>query len=144
METEHDTFAELDRGTPCWFTAAARILPVGILTQFLSAGAALFGDSGLWRLHAALGGALFLPAAVLLGGAVFVARLRGFGWWAGLIVLLYLIQVVLAAMAAPASLALHPFNGALLLVASLVLAAKVERRSAMCRRWRSAEQATLA
>lgn len=138
METEHDTFAELDRGTPRWFAVAARILPLGILVQFLSAGASLFGDGALWRLHASFGGALFLSAAALLVGALFIARLRGFGWWAGLVVLLYLIQVALAARGAPALLSLHPFNGALLLVASLVLVAKVERRAAMCRRWRSA------
>lgn len=137
METEHGTFAELDRSTPRWFAVAARTLPLGILVQFLSAGASLFGNSGLWGLHASFGGALALPAAALLVGAIFIARLRGFRWWAGLVVLLYLIQVLLAAMAS-ASLALHPFNGALLLVASLVLAAKVERRAAMCRRRQSA------
>lgn len=138
MEAVHDTLAELDRGTPRWFIVAARILPLGILVQFLSAGVSLFGNSGLWGLHASFGGALILPAAALLVGALVIARLRGFGWWAGLAVLLYLIQVALAAMAAPALLSLHPFNGALLLVASLVLTAKVERRAAMCRRWRSA------
>ncbi|SFB71564.1 hypothetical protein SAMN05428997_101429 [Bosea sp. CRIB-10] len=138
METEHDTFAELDRGTPRWFAVAARTLPLGILLQFLSAGASLSGNSGLWGLHASFGGVLVLPAAALLVGALVIARLRGFGWWAGLVVLLYLIQVALAAVATPALLSLHPFNGALLLVASLVLAAKVERRAAMCRRRQSA------
>ncbi len=138
METEHDTFAELDRGTPRWFAVAARALPFGILVQFLSAGASLFGNSGLWGLHASFGGALALPAAALLVGAIVIARLRGFRWWAGLVVLLYLIQVGLAARGEPALLSFHPFNGALLLVASLVLAAKVERRAAMCRRRQSA------
>lgn len=126
----HDTFVDLKRGTPGWFTWSARILPVGLLAQFLSAGVALFQDSSLWGLHAVAGGALSLPAAALVGGALFVGTLRGFGWWTGLIFLLYLVQVVLAAGSASLPLSFHPLNGALLLSASLVLLAKVERRRA--------------
>lgn len=133
MEKQHDTFADLGRGTPGWFTFSARILPVGLLGQFLSAGAALFSGSDLWDLHGMLGGALSLPAATLLAGTAFVSRLRGFGWWAGLIVLLHLVQLALAAGSTPLSLSFHPFNGALLLAASLVLLAKVERRRARSR-----------
>ncbi|MCA1494195.1 hypothetical protein I6F11_25165 [Ensifer sp. NBAIM29] len=128
MEKPSDTFVDLGRGTPAWFMFAARILPVGILGQFLSAGLALFRDSSLWGLHATLGGALSFPAASLVAGALFVSRLRGFGWWAGLTFLLYLLQVILAAGSMPLLLSFHPVNGAFLLAASLVLLANVERR----------------
>jgi hypothetical protein len=122
--------SDLGRGTPGWFTVSAWILPGGIMSQFLSAGVALFHDSGLWGLHAALGGALSLPVIALLAGTLVVPRLRGFSWWAGLTCLLYFAQVALAAAALPLPLSLHAFNGALLLTASLVLLAKVERRRA--------------
>jgi hypothetical protein len=126
----HDTFVDLERGTPGWFTWSARLLPVGLLAQFLSAGTALFQDGEFWGVHATIGILLALPALALAGGAVLVARLQGFGWWAGLVVLLYLVQVVLAAGSQPLPLSFHPFNGALLLTASLVLLAKIERRRA--------------
>lgn len=130
MEKSHDTFADLSRGTPVWFTLSARVLPLGLLTQFLSAGSALFRDQTLWGLHGAVGGALSVPVLALLAGAVFFPRLRGFGWWAGLTCLLYLAQIGLAAGGSPLTLSLHPMNGALLLASSLVLLAKVERRRA--------------
>ncbi|MFC6490284.1 DUF6220 domain-containing protein [Nitratireductor sp. GCM10026969] len=81
-------------------------------------------------MHAAIGVLFAIPALTLVGGALLVSRLRGFGWWAGLVFLLYLVQVVLAAGSEPLPLSFHPFNGALLLTASLVLLAKVERRRA--------------
>lgn len=127
MDKTHDTFTDLPRGTPGWFTLSARLLPLGLLAQFLSAGTALFHDGALWGLHGAVGGALSLPVFALLGGALLLQRLNGFGWWAGLTTLLYLGQIAL--VAAP-MLSLHPMNGALLLTASLVLLAKVERRRA--------------
>ena len=130
MERFHDTLIDLGRGTPGWFTVSAWILPGGILIQFLSAGIALFRDSALWGLHAALGAVLSVPAIALLAGALFIPRLRGFGWWAGLTCLLYFTQVALAAATLPLPLSFHPFKGALPLTASLVLLAKVERRRA--------------
>lgn len=128
MGKTHDTFADLARGTPVWFTLAARALPIGLFGQFLSAGAALFREPSLWGLHGAMGGALSVPVLALLGGALCLPRLRGFGWWAGATCLLYLTQVALAAGGAPLPLSLHPVTGALLLTASLILLAKVERR----------------
>lgn len=130
MGGTHDTFTDPGAGTPMWFTLAARILPIGILGQFLSAGTALFRDAELWGLHGAMGGALAVPILALAYGAVFLRRLRGFSWWAGLTLALYLMQVALAAGANPLALSLHPFNAALLLTASLILLAKVERRRA--------------
>lgn len=130
MTKTHDTFADLGAGTPLWFTMAARALPIGILSQFLSAGTALFRDAELWGLHGAIGGALAVPVLALAGGAVAAPRLRGFGWWAGLTLVLYLLQVALAAGGEPLPLSLHPLNAALLLSVSLILLAKVERRRA--------------
>ncbi|WP_266019867.1 hypothetical protein [Brucella intermedia] len=75
-----------------------------------------------------MGGALSLPIIVLCGGVLFMPRLRAFNWWAGLVCTLYIVQFVLAADANSLSLAFYPFNGTLLLTASLVLLAKVERR----------------
>lgn len=68
-----------------------------------------------------------LPVAALVAYAVPVPRLRGFAWWAGVVLILYLGQVALAD-AGPAALAFHPLNAALLLTASLIVLFKVERR----------------
>lgn len=130
MAKMHDTFTDLDAGTPVWFTLAARALPLGLFAQFLSAGTALFRDGEIWALHGAVGGALSLPVLALTAGALLLRRLRGFGWWAGLTLALYLTQVALAAGTQPLPLSFHPFNAALLLTASLVLLAKIERRRA--------------
>lgn len=128
MSLTHDTHVDLPLGTPAWFTACAWLLPVGILGQFLSAGFGLFLNAELLGLHAGLGTALSLPVLALAIGALAVPRLRGFGWWAGLVFVLYGAQIALAAGAAPLPMSLHPANGALLLTASLLLLAKVERR----------------
>jgi hypothetical protein len=124
----HDTLADLPLGTPAPFTVAAFGLPALLAGQFLLAGQALFG--GLhWDLHGALGGAIAIPVLTLLAYALAVPRLRGFGWWAGVLAVLYALQLALAA-SGPGALALHPFNAALLLSASLVFLVKVERRRA--------------
>jgi hypothetical protein len=130
MDKTHDTFADLHLGTPGWFTVLAWLMPLGLFAQFASAGLGLFLNPDLIGLHASMGFTLSLPAAGLLAGALVVRRLRGFGWWAGLVVALYIAQVSLAATGAPLPLSLHPANAALLLTASLVLLAKVERRRA--------------
>lgn len=122
----HDTFIDLAAGTPALFTLAARGLPGMLGLQFLLAGHALFGGIG-WGAHASVGGLVMLPVAALVGYAVFVPRLRGFAWWAGVVLTLYLLQVALA-VSGPAALAFHPLNAALLLTASLVFLFKVERR----------------
>jgi Family of unknown function (DUF6220) len=122
----HDTLADLGRGTPAPFTAAAYSLPALIAVQFLLAGQALFG--GLpWDLHGTLGGVIAIPVLTLLCYALAVPRLRGFGWWAGVLMILYAAQLVLAS-SGTAALAFHPFNAALMLTASLVFLFKVERR----------------
>lgn len=128
MDKTHDTFADLHLGTPAWFTVLARVMPIGLFAQFATAGLGLFLNPDLVGLHASMGFALSLPATDLLAGALFIRRLRGFGWWAGLVFALYIAQVSLAATGAPLPLSLHPANAALLLTASLILLAKVERR----------------
>lgn len=122
----HDTLADLGLGTPAPFTAAAFTLPALLALQFLLAGQALF--AGLpWDLHGALGGVIAIPIFTLLGYALTMRRLKGFAWWAGVIGLLYALQLSLASFGSDA-LALHPFNAALLLSASLIFLFKVERR----------------
>ncbi|MCF6371149.1 DUF6220 domain-containing protein [Rhizobium halophilum] len=128
MTKTHDTLVDLHLGTPGWFTFCARLLPLGLFGQFLSAGIALFQKSSLWEMHAALGGALSVPIIMLFGGSLIVYRLRGFVWWAGLLVLLFVVQVLLAVGGSPLPLSLHPLNGAILLAASFILLFKVERR----------------
>lgn len=125
---KHDTLHDLEHGTPALFIWSARTLPALLGAQFFLAGQALFGGMS-WDLHGLVGGIIGLPVLVLTGGALAFARLRGFSWWAGLTLILYLAQVVLA-VADEGALALHPFNGALLLTSALVLLAKVERRRA--------------
>ena len=127
MTKVHDTLTDLHLGTPLWFVLSARLLPLGILSQFLSAGTSLF-IGWEWQMHKIIGGALFLPIIALCAGALAVPRLRGFNWWAGLVLTLYLVQFALAAGANSLPLAFHPFNGTLLLLAVVILWIKVERR----------------
>lgn len=125
---KHDTLHDLEHGTPAPFLWSARALPALLGAQFLLAGQALFGGMS-WDLHGLVGGIIGLPVLVLTCGALAFARLRGFGWWAGLTMLLYVAQLWLS-IADTGALAFHPFNGALLLTSALVLLAKVERRRA--------------
>lgn len=122
----HYTLADLGHGTPAPFNAAAYSLPALLALQFLLAGQALF--AGLpWGLHGALGGTIAVPVFTLLCYSLAVPRLRGFGWWAGVLAILYVLQFVLASPG-PGAPAIHPFNAALLLTTSLVFLFKVERR----------------
>jgi len=122
----HDTLADLDLGTPAPFTAAAFSLPALLALQFLLAGQALFARLP-WDLHGALGGVIAIPVFTLLCYSLTVPRLRGFGWWSGVLGLLYALQLALASFG-PSALAIHLFNAALLLTASLIFLFKVERR----------------
>ncbi|SOD98309.1 DUF6220 domain-containing protein [Caenispirillum bisanense] len=115
--------------TPVWFATCIRIMPLGVLMQFLLAGFGLFEDAG-FEMHVVVGAALGVPAFAIFAGAVLVARLRPLAWWAGSLVASYLVQVALAAGGDPSLLAYHPFNGALVLVASVVLFAEVEHGKA--------------
>jgi len=130
MTKIHDTLKGLELKTPRWFALSARLLPLGILAQFLTAGMALFSDVLDWQLHKATGAVLSLPIILLLIGGFSIPRLRGFNWWIILILLLYILQVILASTGTLLALAFHPLNGALLLTASLVLVVKIDRRLA--------------
>lgn len=124
----HDTLVDLEAGTPRLFIWAARVLPIVLLAQFYIAGQALFAGA-TWDLHIAFGGLAALPILIMFGYALAIERLRGFGWWAGVLTMLYIVQVVLAA-AGDSWLQFHPLNAALMLTVSLVFAYKVARRNA--------------
>ncbi|NDV87676.1 hypothetical protein GTW51_13290 [Aurantimonas aggregata] len=124
----HDTFRHLDLGTPVFFTLTARILPGLLAIRFLLVAQPLSGGL-LGDIHALIGDLVGFQVLVIAGYAFFMSRLRGFGWWACVIVLTYLAQFALAA-SGPVALVFHTFNAALLLSASLVLLFKVERRRA--------------
>ena len=125
----HDTLVDLHLGTPVPFTLAAFSLPALLSLQFLLAGQALFAGSS-WDMHSAFGGAVAILVVTLISYSLAVTRLRGFAWWALVIGLLYALQLVLAS-SGPDALAFHPFNGALLLAASLVFLLQVARRRAV-------------
>lgn len=110
---------------PSWLLALGWLLPAGILAQFLSAGLGLFLDASLIGLHAAIGFSLSLPILALLAATLLDRRLRPLAGWSGLVMVLYTTQIGLAAGAAPVPMSLHPLNGALVLVASLMLLARL-------------------
>lgn len=111
---------------PRWYPLLAGVFLCGVLGQLLIAGGALFSNGELWKIHAIVGGALFFPASALLVATLYVPQLRTLRRWAGLTFFFYLVQVILAAGSTPLLLSVHPFNGALMLGASLALLAKVE------------------
>ncbi len=122
------------RVVPPWFLHAARSVPAGILAQYLLAGLALFQDGMFWAWHGGLGGLIVVPIAAMVVAAWVGEQTRPLRWWASLLVLLYGLQIVLIVagqnLGSGLLQALHPFNGGLMLVASLVIVAKVERNRA--------------
>lgn len=128
MHDPTDQIAASQHRTPLWFVAFAWLVPAGVLGQFLSAGLGLFLDPTLLGLHGAVGFSLSLPAIGVAAGAFMVPHLRRLAPWAATVMLLYLVQVGLAAGGAALPMALHPLNAALLLTASLMLAARVQQR----------------
>lgn len=123
----HDTLRRLEEGTPLWFVAAGAAAMVGVSAQFALAFAALTFEPNLWTTHQLVGALTALPLLALCLGAATIARLRGFGWWALACAALYVVQVALAPETQEAA-GLHPWNGALLLLALLVLLGKIRRR----------------
>ena len=112
------------RGPPAWFLACGWMVPAGVFAQFVSAGLGLFLDAQMLGAHAAVGISLSLPLTGLLAGSVMIPRLRGLLRWTVLATVIYGVQIMLAAGAVPALMALHPANGALLLATSLILLAR--------------------
>jgi len=129
---------------PWLAVACLHAVPVLLSLQFLLAGLGLFVDARWWPVHAAGGGVVGLPILGLALRAPFSQALRPLRWWTGLQAVLYLLQVALGAAGEGGgwALALHPFNGALLLACALVLLAKLQRgrrrRAAQARAQRSA------
>lgn len=122
------------RVPPFWYLQAARAVPAGILAQYLLAGLALFYDGLFWGWHGGLGMLLLLPIGAMAVAAWVGSPMRPLRWWAGLLAVLYVLQIVLIVtgqnLGSGLLQALHPFNGGLMLVTSLVIVAKVERNRA--------------
>lgn len=119
------------RLAPRWFAMSAAAVPIGILGQFLLAGTALFVDAANWGLHSALGALLALPIGVVAVAPLFRRQVRALRHWGGALGILYLAQIALIVSAesfgSGTLQALHVFNAGLLLVAALVVVAKIER-----------------
>lgn len=119
------------RIAPRLVAGAAAILPLALLAQFGLAGLSLYENGTIWAWHAGLGVLVALPVAVLAGGALTRPSVRPLRWWALMLAALYVVQVVsmVVGQASGSGLlqALHPLNGGLMLVAALVIAAKIAR-----------------
>lgn len=122
------------RTVPFWYLQAARSVPAAILAQYLLAGLALFQDGAFWAWHGGLGMLLSLPIFAMAAAAWLLVQVRPLRWWAGLLAVLYVAQIVLIVsgqnLESGLLQALHPFNGGLMLVAALVIVAKAERSRA--------------
>ncbi|MFG1495214.1 DUF6220 domain-containing protein [Saccharospirillum sp. HFRX-1] len=113
------------------FKLAAISLPLLMLGQLLLAGLGLFQQPAWWDAHASLGMLLIVPVSWILIASWWQQPVRALRWWASLMALLYLLQVLTMAIGQEAGLgwllALHPFNAGLLLLTALVLVAKIMR-----------------
>lgn len=123
--------AKPQRTVPFWYLQAARSVPAGILAQYLLAGLALFQNGVFWAWHGGLGMLLSVPIFAMAVAAWLLVQTRPLRWWAGLLAVLYVAQIVLIVsgqnLEFSLSQALHPFNGGLMLVAALIIVAKAER-----------------
>lgn len=104
------------------FRGLATVVVAGVAGQFLLAGMAVFGAGTGWELHAATGGALGLPVLALFLLSLSQA-LRGYRRSGALLLAVYLLQVMLAAVGGGVPLlgALHPVNGLVMGLISLRL-----------------------
>ncbi len=116
---------------PAWFVLSAWIVPVVILAQFLVAGLSLFQNASFWEWHMSLGFLLSLPIGAMAVAAALPGPVRALRWWTGLFAMLYILQIVLITVGQNSGSgvlqALHPFNGALMLVTAIVILGKVQR-----------------
>lgn len=128
--TEYIEEKRLAKMAPLVLVIAVRIVPLMIATQFLLAGLALYYNGAIWGWHGLIGMSLLVPIAVIVLSPYFYSSVRPLRWWALLLGCLYLVQLVLIItgqnMGQGLLIALHVFNGVLVLKTSLVLLAKVE------------------
>lgn len=116
---------------PRYLVYAARLVPPGILAQFFLAGLSMFQDAGVWEVHGTVGFLLLIPVAVVSVAPLLVASVRSLRWWGGILGALYVTQVawMVAGQNTGSGMlqAMHVFNAGLLLLAALVIVAKLEK-----------------
>lgn len=123
--------ARAAKRAPAGFMLAAISLPPLMLSQLLLAGLGLFQQPAWWEAHASLGLLMVIPVGWVLLASWWQRPVRALRWWASLMALFYLTQVL--TMAAGQALssgwlqALHPFNAGLLMLTAVVLLAKIAR-----------------
>ena len=116
------------RVAPKAVVVSAWTLVAAIPLQFLLAGLMLFHDPALRIGHVALGILLLIPVTILAAAPWLRRSVRPLRWWTGLVALLTVVQVVLGAGGGGGwPKAAHVLNAALILMAALVVAAKIER-----------------
>lgn len=132
--TTQTTFSVKDRSAkiaPRVVVLAARSIPLIIVAQFLLAGLSMFQDAAIWEGHGVLGFVAFVPIAAVLIATLTRPSVRPLRWWAMVLALLYALQIiwiVAGQMSGSGMLmAMHPFNASLLLIAALVIVAKLKR-----------------
>jgi hypothetical protein len=120
----------VERGARMAYLVVAWLFVVCVVVQFFLAGLGVFEDGARFATHRDFGYlfgwlALFLPILALL------ARLprRQFVGGSLLVLVLFIFQSVFVALRAsvPVVAALHPLNGALILLLSVVLALRARR-----------------
>lgn len=128
------TISIKDRSTkvaPRFVMLAARSIPIIIVAQFLLVGLSMFQDAAIWEWHSVLGFVLLVPVTTILIATLTRRGVQPLRWWAMMLALLYALQIVwvVAGQASGSGMlmAMHPFNASLLLIASLVIVAKIER-----------------
>ena len=94
------------------FSGFAVLMVIGIAGQFVLAGMSVFGAADAWGLHGLSGGLLSVPVLGMLGLALAVPALHRFRRDAGMLTVVYLVQVALAGLGSrfPMIGALHPLN----------------------------------
>lgn len=132
--SSQDALAPRDRAhkvAPRYLIYAARFVPLGILVQFFLVGLSMFQDAGVWEMHGTVGFLLLIPVAVVSAAPLLVASVRPLRWWGGILGALYAMQVawIVAGQNTGSGMlqAMHVFNAGLLLLAALVIVAKLEK-----------------
>ncbi|MGI6852182.1 DUF6220 domain-containing protein [Mesorhizobium sp. 1B3] len=112
---------------PRWFVLSAATVPLGILGQFMLAGLSLSVDLRFQGMHDTLGFLLAVPIGVVATAPFLRNEVKALRHWTGLLGILYLLQIVLAAAGSGLAQAVHVLNAGLLLVVAPVVVAKIAR-----------------